>query len=704
MNQDIAALQIRLEATTARFERQLKRADDAMRKRTQSMSRKAQTLDRMLESVGEKFGVKLALRAGAAAVAIGAVAKAVSDVVRNGDKFKLLEARFTAVTGSAERGAQAFQNVLSIVEETGVNIDDAASSVSRFTIAAESIGATDEEVKQLTANVIKLGQVGGASGQELSSGATQLAQALASGRLQGDELRSILENMPLVAKAIAEGLNISVGELRAMGSEGELTSRKVFDAILSKTDDIQDAFEQLPPTLDVAVGKLAGSWAKFTAEVDKSLGISQSLVSVLLAANSALEEFEEKRAAAVEFQNFVEEYNQRKRFPPDEPVTLTPAGSGGVSTANIERLGTAADFAEVDRKVAEALAKQAAMMADDALGGLNNSPLPPRRPGSSGNRIDLRTPPPPRTRRARGGRSAVTRVDTDSAVRMVQSIQERVQALSEERGALGLAGQELERYRARLEASRIESDLVKLAARENTVVTDEQRQQISALADEYLILAENVARERAEMEAHAEAVELAAQKQEDLANSLEGVASKFIGAIQQADSFTDALKNIGFELAELAMQAALGKGPLGGVFNDLIGVSSGGITGLFSGASSGGAAAASGGSSFLPPGFARGGVAKGMAIVGENGPELINVGSPSRVFSNASSNHMIGNSAPVVVNINNTSGAEITAQQSGPNLEILVEQAVSRSISQGGRVNKAIRQSFQLGQPATRRG
>lgn len=700
MNQDIAALQIRLEATTARFERQLKRADDAMRKRTQSMSRKAQTLDRMLESVGEKFGVKLALRAGAAAVAIGAVAKAVSDVVRNGDKFKLLEARFTAVTGSAERGAQAFQNVLSIVEETGVNIDDAASSVSRFTIAAESIGATDEEVKQLTANVIKLGQVGGASGQELSSGATQLAQALASGRLQGDELRSILENMPLVAKAIAEGLNISVGELRAMGSEGELTSRKVFDAILSKTDDIQDAFEQLPPTLDVAVGKLAGSWAKFTAEVDKSLGISQSLVSVLLAANSALEEFEEKRRQNAEAQNLIEEFNQ----PPPPPVTLTPAGSGGVSTANIERLGTAADFAEVDRKVAEALAKQAAMMADDALGGLNNSPLPPRRPGSSGNRIDLRTPPPPRTRRARGGRSAVTRVDTDSAVRMVQSIQERVQALSEERGALGLAGQELERYRARLEASRIESDLVKLAARENTVVTDEQRQQISALADEYLILAENVARERAEMEAHAEAVELAAQKQEDLANSLEGVASKFIGAIQQADSFTDALKNIGFELAELAMQAALGKGPLGGVFNDLIGVSSGGITGLFSGASSGGAVAASGGSSFLPPGFARGGVAKGMAIVGENGPELINVGSPSRVFSNASSNHIIGNSAPVVVNINNTSGAEITAQQSGPNLEILVEQAVSRSISQGGRVNKAIRQSFQLGQPATRRG
>ena len=697
MNQDIAALQIRLEATTAKFERQLKRADDAMRKRTQSMSRSAQTLDRRLESVGDKFGVKLALRAGAAAVAIGAVAKAVTDVVRNGDKFKLLEARFTAVTGSAERGAQAFQNVLSIVEETGVSIDDAASSVSRFTLAAESIGATDEEVKQLTSNVIKLGQVGGASGQELSSGATQLAQALASGRLQGDELRSILENMPLVAKAIADGLNVSVGELRAMGSEGELTSRKVFDAMLSKTDEIEDAFQQLPVTLDRAAGQLAGSWAKFTAELDKSLGISEALVSTLQAANSALEELAENRRKIAEFENRI---NQP---PPIDRATLTPADSGGVSTANIERLGTAADFSEVNRKATEALARRAAMIADDALAGLNNSAIPVGRPGSSSNPINLRSGGG-RARRGGGSRSAAPRVDTDSAVRMVQSIQERVQALNEERGALGLAGQELERYRARLEASRIESDLAKLAARENTVVTDEQRQQIGALADEYLILAENLARERAEMESHAEAVELAAQKQEDLANSLEGVASKFIGAIQQADSFTDALKNIGLQLAELALQAALGKGPLGDVFNDLIGVSSGGIAGLFSGTSSGGAAAASGGSSFLPPGFARGGVAKGMAIVGENGPELINVGSPSRVFSNASSKHMIGNSAPVVVNISNTSGAEITAQQSGPNLEILVEQAVSRSISQGGRVNKAIRQSFQLGQPATRRG
>jgi lambda family phage tail tape measure protein len=158
------------------------------------------------------------------------------------------------------------------------------------------------------------------------------------------------------------------------------------------------------------------------------------------------------------------------------------------------------------------------------------------------------------------------------------------------------------------------------------------------------------------------------------------------------------------------------------VFNDLIGVSSGGITGLFNPSPSVSSGAPfSIGSLYAKGGvfsrggevtkFANGGVVSGptafpmvngTGLMGEAGPEAImplSRGPGGKLGVMAS-----GGGSPGVVNINNTSGAEITAQQSGPNLEILVEQAVSRSISQGGRVNKAIRQSFQLGQPATRRG
>jgi tape measure domain-containing protein len=110
---------------------------------------------------------------------------------------------------------------------------------------ADAIGATDEQVVQLTSNILKLGAIGGGSAQEIRSGVIQLGQALASGRLQGDELRSILENLPLVARAIADGLGVGVGKLREMGKAGELTAQTVFDALLSRTDEVNRKFETL---------------------------------------------------------------------------------------------------------------------------------------------------------------------------------------------------------------------------------------------------------------------------------------------------------------------------------------------------------------------------------------------------------------------------------------------------------------------------
>ena len=677
MSQDVAALQIRLEATTARFERQLQRADRAMQRRTRSMSRSAQTLDRRLEKVGDKFGVNLAVRAAAAAAAIAAIGKVVTDVARNGDKFKLLEARFTALTGSAERGEAAFQGVLGIVQETGTSIDDVAGSVSRFTLAAEAIGATDEEVRQLTENVIKLGQVGGASNQELSSGAQQLAQALASGRLQGDELRSILENMPLVAKAIADGLGVSVGHLRQMGSEGELTARKVFDAILSKTDEVEDQFSQLPVTLDRAAGQLAGAWSQFTAELDESLGVSQALVRVLQGATALINQIGQVKGPDEQLIADIERLQTLKRLNEPRP------GNRMAGTKDAEIANLTASIAERTRQAA-ATKPVTVPKAADVSGGT------PRRRGG-------------------GGRSSRQSVDTDSAARMVQSVRDRIQALNDERGAIGLVGGELARYNARVEASRIENELLALARKENTVVTEAEAAEIRNLANEYVVLSDIMANDREQLEANAKAAEKAAKQQEDLANSIENAATNFANAITQAESFEDALKAIGAQLAQLAAQAVAGQGPLGGLFNELIGVTAGGVGGLFSGGtgSAAGSTVKAGGTvtKFATGGIVRGPtpfpMANGSGLMGEAGPEAIMPLSrgPGGKLGVAAS---VGGST-VIVNTENHAGAEITAQQSGPNLGIMVEQAVAKSIAQGGRVHKSIRQTFQLSSPTTRR-
>ncbi len=602
MNQDVAALQIRLEATTAKFERQLQRADRTMQRRTRSMSRSAQSLDKRLEKVGDKFGVNIALRAAAAAAAIAAVGKVISDVARNGDKFKVLEARFSAITGSAERGATAFQNVLGIVQETGVGIDDAASSISRFTLAAESIGATDQEVRQLTENVIKLGQIGGSTGQELSSGAVQLAQALASGRLQGDELRSILENMPLVAKAIAEGLGVSVGHLREMGANGELTARKVFDAILSKTEEVEGKFAQLPVTLDRAAGQLAGAWSQFTAELDNSLGVSRALVAVLQGATALINEIGQVKGPDQQLIADIERLQKLKNSNAARP------GNRMAGTKD-------AEIASLTESIAARTRKQARTKPVQI-------PKVPEVTTSSGSG-------------RRGGGSSAPSIDTESAARMVQSVRERVQALNEERGALGLTGAELDRYQSRLAASRIESELLALAGKENTVVTDEQAGEIRNLAAEYVVLSDNISREREEMERSTKAMEDQARATEEAARGMTSFATSMVQTIANARTFKDALRDVGLQLAELVLQALAGQGPLAALFEATTGRSSKG--GGILGAVLGGVVSAAGGVSVGKAGgtvtkFATGGIvngpvgfntASGANVMGEAGPEAI---------------------------------------------------------------------------------
>jgi lambda family phage tail tape measure protein len=96
----------------------------------------------------------------------------------------------------------------------------------------------------------------GATAQETSGALLQLGQALQSGRFQGDELRSVLENMPIVSKAMADELGVTIGELRKLGSEGKITSDVFVRAMEKNKKAIDDAFARSVPTATQALNNL----------------------------------------------------------------------------------------------------------------------------------------------------------------------------------------------------------------------------------------------------------------------------------------------------------------------------------------------------------------------------------------------------------------------------------------------------------------
>jgi tape measure domain-containing protein len=129
--------------------------------------------------------------------------------------------------------------------------------------------------------VQKLGAVSGASSGEVSAGMIQFGQALASGRLQGDELRSIMENFPALAKAIADNfetadgrIGVTIGTLRRMGSEGELTSGKIAEAALKASTKANEEFSKMPTTMQQSFTRLEDSWTLMLGELGRKFEAS----------------------------------------------------------------------------------------------------------------------------------------------------------------------------------------------------------------------------------------------------------------------------------------------------------------------------------------------------------------------------------------------------------------------------------------------
>lgn len=248
-------------------------------------------LGNSLGSAGSAF-VSVAGRAGGAAAAMAAVAvgaaAAGSAVARAGDQATESLARLQAATGSFGAAEKVYQNLYALSQQTGVAISESANAFARFAIAAREIGATNDQVLALVRTVQQAGIIAGASTAETSATVMQLGQALASGRLQGDELRSVLENMPTLAEALARELGASVGELRKMGEAGKLTADVVMPALIRAGQSLNAEFEKMPPTMGRAFAILGEAMSRFAGDLDRALGLSQGIARAAQAAAAAV--------------------------------------------------------------------------------------------------------------------------------------------------------------------------------------------------------------------------------------------------------------------------------------------------------------------------------------------------------------------------------------------------------------------------------
>lgn len=164
------------------------------------------------------------------------------------DEYTNTAARLGLITNGLEEQKALQEEIFAAAKRSRGAYSDMAGAVSKMGLLAGDAFGSNDELIAFTELVQKSFKVGGASQSEQSSAMLQLTQAMSAGKLQGDEFRSIMENAPMIADAIAKYTGKSKGELKELSKEGEITSDIIKNAMFMAADDINGKFKEMPMT------------------------------------------------------------------------------------------------------------------------------------------------------------------------------------------------------------------------------------------------------------------------------------------------------------------------------------------------------------------------------------------------------------------------------------------------------------------------
>ena len=212
------------------------KAENVLGKRMGSIVSKAFSA---LPMAGMVAGVALV---GQEVLEVGAKATAVSD------KFASIKARINLINDGSQSTASIMDKVYQASERTRGSYTDMLDSVAKLNMLAKDTFTSNDEAIRFVEQLNMQFKLSGANVNEISSAMTQLTQAMAAGRLQGDEFNSVMENAPMLAQAISQEMGVPIGQLKELGSEGEITADVIKNALFNSADETQAKFAQMPMT------------------------------------------------------------------------------------------------------------------------------------------------------------------------------------------------------------------------------------------------------------------------------------------------------------------------------------------------------------------------------------------------------------------------------------------------------------------------
>ena len=272
--------------------------DRVARKAEQALGKSiSNSLDSVRNKAQKVFGVEIpglmnAAKSGAAfagaAMGIEAAGRALKDMavsaVKTTDQLTQLRARIDLINDGSQSTAEIMDKVFSAANRSRGSFLDMADSVAKLNLLAKDAFTSNDEAIYFVEQLNKQFKIAGAGVQETTSAMYQLTQAMAAGKLQGDEFRSIMENAPMLAQSIAQEMGLSVGQLKEMSSQGLITADIIKNALFASAEETNAKFAEIPMTFQDIGTKLQNDLIAAFQPVMEELGnmtSSDAFMSVL---------------------------------------------------------------------------------------------------------------------------------------------------------------------------------------------------------------------------------------------------------------------------------------------------------------------------------------------------------------------------------------------------------------------------------------
>ncbi|MFB5869394.1 tape measure protein, partial [Clostridioides difficile] len=225
----------RAEAGFDRLERQIRESDNQQRKLNEDINKGASSTDRLVGSAKKLAATYLGIRT------LGGLGNL-------SDQMTSTNARLGMINDGQQSDAGLNKMIFQSAERSRASYLDTAQIVSRIGMNAGKAFSSTKEIVGFAEQLNKKFVIAGASTEEMNSALLQLTQGLSSGVLRGEELNAVFESAPNIIQSIADYLDVDIGKIRGMASEGMLTADIVKNSLLAAAEQTNAEFEKMPYT------------------------------------------------------------------------------------------------------------------------------------------------------------------------------------------------------------------------------------------------------------------------------------------------------------------------------------------------------------------------------------------------------------------------------------------------------------------------